>query len=61
MKNNIKECFRTSALNGYGVEDSIIYLIKEVVELWSGKSDNNFIRKNSLVFKERFQSTIYKK
>ena len=54
VKNNIKECFRTSALNGYGVEDSITYLIKEVVGVGSGQSDNNFIRKDSLVLKKDF-------
>ena len=48
-KNNIKQCFRTSALNGYGVEDSITYLIREVVGMGSGQSDNNYIRTDSLV------------
>ena len=51
-KNNIKQCFRTSALNGYGVEDSITYLIREVVGVGSGQSDNNYIRKDSLVLKK---------
>ena len=30
-QNNINKCFRTSALNGYGVEESINYLIREIV------------------------------
>ena len=52
VQNNIKQCFRTSALNGYGVEDSITYLIREVVGVGSGQSDNNFIRKDSLILKK---------
>ena len=31
-KNNINNCFRTSALNGYGIEESMNFLINEIVK-----------------------------
>ena len=34
--NNMQKCFRTSAKNGYGVEESINYLVREIVKM------NNF-------------------
>jgi len=35
-ENNIKDCFRTSAMTGYGIEDAMNFLIKEIIRL------NNF-------------------
>lgn len=32
QENNIKECFRTSAMTGYGVEESMNFLIKEIIK-----------------------------
>ena len=32
-ENNINNCFRTSAMNGYGVEESMNYLIKEIIKV----------------------------
>ena len=30
-ENKINNCFRTSAMNGYGVEESMNYLIREII------------------------------
>jgi len=32
-ENNIKDCFRTSAMTGYGIEDAMNFLIKEIMDV----------------------------
>ena len=52
--NNINKCFRTSALNGYGVEDSILFLVNQIV----GNPESSEVRKDSIVLKsESHRST----
>ena len=48
-QNNINKCFRTSALNGHGVGDSINYLIREIIG--KGQSHANE-RTDSIVLKK---------
>ena len=59
-KNNLNKCFRTSALNGYGVEESINYLIREIIGIGSDSNKNaNNERKDSIVLnKENHQDSI---
>ena len=48
-ENNFNKCFRTSGLNGYGVEDSINFLVREIIRSGGGKINE---RRNSLVLKK---------
>ena len=49
--NNINKCFRTSALNGYGVEESILFLVNQIVGTTEQNSEQNEVRKDSIVLK----------
>ena len=54
--NNINKSFRTSAINGFGVEDSINYLIKEII---GSRETNKNERSDSIVLqKEIHQEPI---
>ena len=59
-ENNINKCFRTSGLNGYGVETSLNYLIREIIGIGSDSNKNvNNERKDSIVLnKENHQDSI---
>ena len=49
--NNINKCFRTSALNGYGVEESILFLVNQIVGSPEENQEQNEFRKDSIVLK----------
>lgn len=59
-ENNINKCFRTSALNGYGVEDSVNFLIREIIGNGEvPKKYKNAERKNSIMLnKEEHQNSL---
>ena len=42
-QNGIKNCFRTSALNGFGIQESMKYLINEIIKQndFGENGDNN--------------------
>ena len=50
-ENNFNKCFRTSGLNGYGVEDSINFLIREIIG-----SNKTSERRNSVVLKKELHT-----
>ena len=51
--NDINKCFRTSALTGYNVEESLDFLIKEIIHIQGDNDDNiNRERKDSLFLKK---------
>ena len=51
--NDINKCFRTSALTGYNVEESLDFLIKEIITIQGDNDDNiNRERKDSLFLKK---------
>ena len=56
--NDINKCFRTSALTGYNVEESINYLINEIIDI-RGNNDNdiNKERKDSYYLKKEAHQT----
>ena len=57
--NNINKCFRTSALNGYGVEESILFLVNQIVGNQEPIQEQNEVRKDSIVIKsEMYKSSI---
>ena len=53
--NKISKCFRTSALNGFNVEESINFLINEIIEI----RGDNFVnpRKDSVALKKEVHQT----
>ena len=53
--NKINKCFRTSALNGFNVEESINFLINEIIEI----RGDNFVnpRKDSVTLKKDIHQT----
>ena len=59
-ENNINKCFRTSGLNGYGVEDSINFLIGEIVgnvdTKYKSSERRNSITLNKELHKESIRS-----
>ena len=48
-ENNINKCFRTCAINGFGIEDSINFLIREIV---GNNQTNRNERSDSIVLKK---------
>ena len=46
QQNNINNCFRTSSMNGYGIEEYMDYLIKEIIEL--NNFDNEYVEEESM-------------
>ena len=58
-QNNINKCFRTSALNGYGVEESINYLIREIVN--SVDSQPNKEERDDIILKKEIHQQPVRK
>ena len=48
---NINKCFRTSALNGYGVEESILFLVNQIVGTPKQNPEQNEVKRDSIVLK----------
>lgn len=49
-KNNFLECFRTSAKTGYNIDESMKFLIENILERMNSINTNNFnVDRNSAV------------
>ena len=59
--NNINKCFRTSALNGYGVEESILFLVNQIVGSPEPIQEQNEVRKDSIVLKRDVHKSSIKR
>ena len=59
--NNINKCFRTSALNGYGVEESILFLVNQIVGNQEPNQESNEVRKDSIVLKRDVHKSSIKR
>ena len=59
-ENNLNKCFRTSGLNGYGVEDSLNYLITEIVGSVEIKYKSSERRNSITLNKELHKESIRK-
>ena len=55
-ENNINKCFRTSAINGFGVEDSINFLIRKIIG--NGEINKNERNDSIILQKEIHQEPI---
>ena len=51
--NNLNKCFRTSALNGFNVEESFNFLIDEIIRMFG--NDNSNERKDTVKLKNEGQ------
>ena len=60
-KNNINKCFRTSALKGYGVEESINYLISEIVHSNSIQENKEEKEEGVILKKEEHHQSVRRK
>jgi len=53
--NNLSKCFRTSALNGFNVEESFNFLIDEIIQMFG--YDNSDERKDTMKLQKEGQQT----
>ncbi len=43
INNEFNQCFRTSALNGFGIEDMILFIVEDIVNRNNNNNNNNEI------------------
>lgn len=52
-ENNFKNCFRTSALTGYGLEDAMNFLLREVINTLADEVEENNVESIALSSSEK--------